>query len=655
MSNQKDTTVNDLHITFSEVRSDEPHEAINAQTVSAQTNPVPKSHLSNKSGVFNVAKAFSEGGKEEGTIVSEKRVRHVTLGESLSSAFSEWFGKTKENIHTMQERVVEATEPAADTPVVPKVETRKEIIEKAATHAHIAPVQEQKVVIEKLRTYKSDVAKITNQPIIKPEVTSVPEWGHAKESTEEFKGKILSEVTTLETKTITDTPATTPAQEIKPAQKSIPLEEKNPEPKHIVVPEIQKSIVAPIVTKRSTVDIDSLRTRQTEAPQTNASLKRINVEDNHVRHHQKDAVTPDVAPVITAHSKKPFSPTAPTPEQKTTKEKGSDLPFIKKETPLPAYSTPVSHTEEKLQEVAPVVKNTPHTEEKQLEVLPPLPKEPAYSLESETPLESMPEFRSVPIPKAVKQELDDLRAREKNTVSQNAAQDEKHEQSKIIHYAILVSVLLLILVVGVGLAYLVKTKLTNTVPTNEETPSVTVLPVSSIAGTENISTISLGNSPAEFRTTLREQIMSAPTGLTEIQPLLPGSAVSQEAATLDILTFLEVGMPTSVRRALNEDIIIGSITTAIQNEPFIVLRSDDFDTLFSGMLEWEHSIQSDFSPLFGTPSTSSGFEDAVRNGVPARIERDAQQNEILVYSFINPNTVIITTSSRALELLATHF
>ena len=66
-------------------------------------------------------------------------------------------------------------------------------------------------------------------------------------------------------------------------------------------------------------------------------------------------------------------------------------------------------------------------------------------------------------------------------------------------------------------------------------------------------------------------------------------------------------------------------------------------------LNWDTKIITDFSPLFGTPpQTNIRFTDAVRNNSATRILYDSTKNEILLYSFINQNTVVITTSSEAL-------
>ncbi len=624
MDTQKNSKPNDLNITFSEVHSDEPHEAVDAGTITRDEHVIPKSHLANKTGVFNVAKAFSEEGKEDGTIVSEKRIRHVPLSESLQNAFSEWFGKTKENLHEIQEKVVEATEEKEPVPTIAKAETRKEIIEKAATHAHIAPTNDSKVVIEKIRTYTSDIQKITGKPTIKPEAPLNPTWSHDATTTEVAPPK----------------PKITETVEAK-----------------AVIPDVQKSIVAPVVTQKSNVTIPDFSSAPASTPKP-TSLKRVTVESSRPV-PKEEKKSPDVAPVITAHTQKSLTDFISHKEVTPTK-KEPVLSFIKKETPVTPISKSgfedVSHIAKPEDTITSSSTRPIPTPEKVPTSIPQPTKLPLKDIESVTPSDAIPEFRSAPIPNNVKRDLDTIRSREEATVPhESTTQTTKLWAGTVTHYALRASILLLIVVTAGALAFYVKSNIQTNAPVEDVTPVETVLPVSAIADTEHISVTALEGTSELFRTSLHEQVLSAPAGLTEIHATLRSSNVSHKATAVDILTFLDAHVSPTTLKALQSDIIIGSITTS-KNEPFIVLKSHSFDALFSGMLAWEKNMQSDFTPLFGAVSTSTPiFEDAVRNNVPARIQYDYARNEVLVYSFISDDTVIITSSSRALELLVPHF
>ncbi len=66
-------------------------------------------------------------------------------------------------------------------------------------------------------------------------------------------------------------------------------------------------------------------------------------------------------------------------------------------------------------------------------------------------------------------------------------------------------------------------------------------------------------------------------------------------------------------------------------------------------------MQADLAPLFGTPQGVPRFTDAVRDNKSIRILYDSAGTEILLYSFIDKNTVVITTSGEALARLITQF
>jgi hypothetical protein len=98
-------------------------------------------------------------------------------------------------------------------------------------------------------------------------------------------------------------------------------------------------------------------------------------------------------------------------------------------------------------------------------------------------------------------------------------------------------------------------------------------------------------------------------------------------------------------------------------EPFIVLTTASFDTAFAGMLGWEESMSADLSPLFGTPVSSSYnpevrtdtgtseayFKDIIASNKNARLLVDENGDDRIVYTFIDKNTIVITTTRDALS------
>ena len=96
------------------------------------------------------------------------------------------------------------------------------------------------------------------------------------------------------------------------------------------------------------------------------------------------------------------------------------------------------------------------------------------------------------------------------------------------------------------------------------------------------------------------------------------------------------------------------VYSSSENVPFIILRTNDFNNTFAGMLQWESSIVEDLSPLFGEMRfeeegvvLAEDFTDEIINNQDARILRHSNGDTALLYSFPNTTTVIITTDTEA--------
>ena len=167
MDSDTKSSAKNAGIVFSDVHSDEPHEAVQPKVLEALEKKADHpSHLSSSGGVFNVEKAFKDTHHEEGTILKDTRRHRMGLFESIKMAGNEWMGKVQKNVSSAQQKIAQAR--AAETSKIAPAETRKEIIEKAATFTAMPPKDDVPVVIAKIRTFKTDVERLTAKPIIKP-------------------------------------------------------------------------------------------------------------------------------------------------------------------------------------------------------------------------------------------------------------------------------------------------------------------------------------------------------------------------------------------------------------------------------------------------------------------------------------------------------
>jgi hypothetical protein len=213
-------------------------------------------------------------------------------------------------------------------------------------------------------------------------------------------------------------------------------------------------------------------------------------------------------------------------------------------------------------------------------------------------------------------------------------------------------ILAFVAIVGVTLAVVLSIYFKVFAPNEDIQTEILTIP--SFFTTESQTGVPLTGEPKAFLNTLNETLMQT-SGARQLYPTQKEGEGFRIATAPEVLTFLETHVAQKTIRALDNNIMIGSITTT-KNEPFIILRSYNFDTLFSGLLLWEEYMYEDLAPLFGTePMNAPRFKDAVRDNTSTRILYDANGAEVMLYSFINQNTVVITSSGDALAEIIKRF
>ncbi len=162
-------------------------------------------------------------------------------------------------------------------------------------------------------------------------------------------------------------------------------------------------------------------------------------------------------------------------------------------------------------------------------------------------------------------------------------------------------------------------------------------------------------------------------GLTEATPELFFAAVAPRA-------------PSSLTRAFGTTLFAGVYSLNTQY-PFLIITVDSFNNAFAGMLAWEKNMYADLGPLFHkddadqhtsapiiinalattTSSTTpalpvappptivpkENFEDAIIKNKDARVLRDSRDRILLIYSFIDERTLLITDSEQSFDEMIT--
>ena len=112
-----------------------------------------------------------------------------------------------------------------------------------------------------------------------------------------------------------------------------------------------------------------------------------------------------------------------------------------------------------------------------------------------------------------------------------------------------------------------------------------------------------------------------------------------------VLSLLGPNMPASLVRSFENKYMIG-VYSLDTNAPFIILTTNDFASSYAGMLKWEKDMVTDLGGLFGiiqdtSPSLDTFSDEALQNK-DLRVLKDPLGKIVLLYSFIDKNTLVIT-------------
>jgi hypothetical protein len=196
-------------------------------------------------------------------------------------------------------------------------------------------------------------------------------------------------------------------------------------------------------------------------------------------------------------------------------------------------------------------------------------------------------------------------------------------------------------------------------PTPVETVSSKPIMTVDLQEKINIKDINL----SRISTTLKERIQQSSTQLGQIKNyyLTEGVGTDEKLITSgNFLNLINANVPSEIQRTLKDSYMFGSHNYN-GNQSFLILKIGSYDTAFSGMLNWETRLWQNFKELFNLQDSgiatdtnpfaieTKKFQDATFNNKDCRIVKDNNGNIIFLYSFIDDNTIVITTSVDTLK------
>ena len=231
------------------------------------------------------------------------------------------------------------------------------------------------------------------------------------------------------------------------------------------------------------------------------------------------------------------------------------------------------------------------------------------------------------------------------------------------NYTILI--LSAVLVIGGILAFSVPYYLVNQQYAEEETTEIVFSGAVITADSEEKIDVG-GLNTNRIAVTLAERVEQSSIPLGSIKNFYLTEFQNQKEALINSEKFLsltKMHQPADITRTLKPEYMFGMHNYNGSNR-FLILKVGSYENAFTGMLTWEIDLWSDFKELFGLSSketsnftNSSGvfgsetktFQDAIYGNKDTRVVKDSSGNVLLLYSIIDKNTIVITTSSDTLR------
>lgn len=162
------------------------------------------------------------------------------------------------------------------------------------------------------------------------------------------------------------------------------------------------------------------------------------------------------------------------------------------------------------------------------------------------------------------------------------------------------------------------------------------------------------------------------------EPSSVQDGVPRSIGITELLNILAPQTPPELMRTLNGKYLIG-LHSFDENQPFLLMQVDSYETAYAGMLAWEASMRNDLSPLFNrnpsprpAPITAqpaptgtstpldtqpqapvqfiqTGFVDKVVENRDARAVLNDAGDILLLWTFLGRNTILITTNEYTLR------
>jgi len=161
--------------------------------------------------------------------------------------------------------------------------------------------------------------------------------------------------------------------------------------------------------------------------------------------------------------------------------------------------------------------------------------------------------------------------------------------------------------------------------------------------------------PGPKRATLIDALQKeagSPLSISTMRGLFVKESALRYMDTRRFFRVMEAELPSQLSRTMLETLTLG-IHAFDGNHLFLVFKADSYESAFAGMIAWESDLAQKFTPLFKgrglQASEKKPFEDVVIKNKDARMLRDDDGRPLIIYSFLDRETILITDSEFTVE------
>lgn len=236
---------------------------------------------------------------------------------------------------------------------------------------------------------------------------------------------------------------------------------------------------------------------------------------------------------------------------------------------------------------------------------------------------------------------------------------------------LLVSIVLIVGTIGVlGILYFIYQSKAPVV-------SVTEIPLISINNSRSVDVSSFNRDQLvqAISNNLQPEAEGSFTEIKLVEKVAAGGEVGDEArgelrkiSAEKFISTIGESAPASLARALGTEWLFGFYSRGGRAEPFVLNSINSFDNTFDGMLQWESKMATDLksfleyqrtigtsTEIFRPNTTGKSFEDVVIRSKNVRVLKDADNEVVLLYSFLSDKYIVVTTSEQSFREILTRF